>query len=120
MLRMLERILCAAALAVALPGCSGGPSTTSTTTSPTTQTSQHGWRHYDDPQFSAEERQAVRAATELVLDPNRPRPDFDQAFRYSVSKYQGDWVVTVWNVYGFKDGNPQFVPGGYTGVILDK
>jgi hypothetical protein len=121
MLAIHERILCVAALGVAVCGCSRRQSTTSTTTAPTTQSTQtsQDWHRYDDPRFSAKKRQAVRAASEAVLDPKGPRPDFDQAFRYSVSKYIGDWVVTVWHVYGFKDGNPQFVPDGDTLVILD-
>lgn len=117
---MHERILILAVL-VALCGCSARESSRSGATAPTTQAAAEEWHRYDDPRYSADERRAVRAATEAVLDPNRPRPDFDQAFRYSVSQYQEDWVVTVWHVYGFfKDGKPQFVPGGHTGVILDK
>jgi hypothetical protein len=108
------------AVLVALCGCSDRGTSGSSTTAPTTQAASEEWHRYDDPRYTADERRAVRAATEAVLDPNRPRPDFDQAFRYSVSQYQGDWVVTVWHVFGFEDGKPQFVPGGYTDVILDK
>jgi hypothetical protein len=100
-------------------GCSGDKSPTVSTTGPSTQATQEGWHLYDDPRFSADERQAVRAATKAVLHPDRPPPDFDQAFRYLVSKVDGDWVVLVWSVTGFKDGQPQFVPGGFTGVTLD-
>ncbi|HEV2293980.1 MAG TPA: hypothetical protein VGR35_08990 [Tepidisphaeraceae bacterium] len=90
------------------------------TTAPTTQASQEDdWHRYDDPRLSADERKAVRAATEAVLDAGRPRPDFDRAFRYRVDQRNGDWVVTVWRVHSFKDGKPRFMPGGHTGVILD-
>ena len=84
-----------------------------------TQASQDDWHRYDDPRFSADELIAVREATDAVINPNRPRPDFDQTFRYSVSKDKGGWGVTVWHIYDFKDGKPRFQPGGNTTVILD-
>ena len=75
---------------------------------------------YDDPALSSEERQAVRAATEAVLAPNRPRPNLRRVFRYDVSRRDDGWFVIVWHVYGFsKDGNPQFAPGGHTFVQLN-
>jgi hypothetical protein len=114
------RILCVAALASILSGCHRSQSSTITATAPTTQSSREDWRRYDDPRFSAQEQQAVRAATNAVLDPKRPRPNFDQTFRYIVSKDHGDWMVMVWYVHGFKNEKPQFVPDGYTSVILDK
>jgi hypothetical protein len=81
---------------------------------------QDDMHRYDDPGLSADERKAVRAATEAVMDAERPRPDPDQAFRYRVSRRDGDWVVTVWRVHSFQDGKPRFMPGGHTGVILDQ
>ena len=116
---MPEPLLILAVLAV-LCGCSDGATSGSSSAVPATQAASEEWHTYDDPRYTADEGRAVRAATEVVIDPNRPRPDFDRTFRYSLSQYQGDWVVTVWDVYGFKNGKPQFVPGGYTAVILDK
>ena len=104
----------------ALCGCSEGGPSRGGTAAPTTRAAEEEWHRYDDARYSADERQAVRAATEVMLDPSRPRPDFDQAFRYSVSTDDADWFVTVWHVYGFADGKPQFVPGGHTFVILDQ
>lgn len=104
---------------VALCGCSGSQASRGGA-APTTAASKPGFRRYDDPSYSDGERRAVRAATEAVLDPARPRPDFDTAYRYSVTKYDGDWAVTVWRVHGFSKGRPLFVPGGHTGVTLDR
>lgn len=113
------RSILAVSFLVAPAGCTDGGSSRSGTIAPATRGAEDEWRRYDDPRFSAHERQAVRAATEAVLDPKRPRPDFDQAFRYGLSKHDGEWFVIVWHVYGFKEGKPQLVPGGHTGVSLD-
>ncbi|HVT89358.1 MAG TPA: hypothetical protein VHD56_10935 [Tepidisphaeraceae bacterium] len=86
----------------------------------TTQSSTDERHHYDDARYSAEEKKAMRVATEAVLDPKRPHPDFDQVFRYDVSQSEKGWFVIIWHVNGFKDGKPQFVPGGFTGVQLDQ
>src|SRR5205823_2508026 len=80
------------------------------------RTAQH---RYDDPRFSPDARKAVHAATEAVLDPGRPRPNFDQVFRYDVSQTNDGWLVIISRIDGFKFGAPQFVPGGHTGVTLD-
>lgn len=75
---------------------------------------------YDDVRFSPDERHAVHVATEAMRIADEPRHDFDQIYRYSVSMIEGEWHVTLWHVMGFEDGSPQFAPGGYTDVILDK
>jgi hypothetical protein len=116
---MRKRLLILAVLTV-LCGCADSGTSGTSTSAPTKPAASEEWHRYDDSRYTADERQAVRAATVALLDPTRPRPEFDQAFRYSVSQNRGDWVVTVWHVYGFKDGKPQFVPGGHTNVILHK
>jgi hypothetical protein len=77
-------------------------------------------RRYDDPTFSPDERQAVRAATATILGPQKNPPDVNVAFRYMVSKQGDGWMVMVWDVYGFDKGKPQFTPGGYTGLLVDR
>ena len=74
---------------------------------------------YDDTRLSQEQRDAVRAATQAVLDLNASTPDFARTFRYDVSQNKDGWLVFVWRINGFVHGSPQYAPDGYTVVLLD-
>jgi hypothetical protein len=89
---------------------------------PSVSKSEEEWHRYDDPRYSADQRLAVRKATQAILDsnPSEPRPDFDQAFRYEVWEDADSWSVDVWFVNGFKDGKPQFWPDGDCDVVLNR
>ncbi len=126
--RMMVAVAVVAVMPTA-PGCSVERPSTSATATPSAPTTQDPpYREdpshlYDDPRFSPDERRAVRAATEAVraLEPARPRPNFDDAFRYGVGKEEDGWFVMVTYVHGFdEDGRPRFAPGGHTAVMLDR
>ena len=109
----------AALVAISVCGCHQRRESAGGARSPTAPAAPE-WPRYDDPRLTEDERRAIRAATEAVLDPKRARPDFDKAFRYRVSQDADGWWVTVFHVSGFENGKPQFHPDGYTDVQLDR
>ena len=118
---MLIRICLFLALLSLTSGCSHHRSRhESPSDKPVTEQVQDDKLHYDDPRLSDNVRQAVRAATKLMLDPKLPTPDLDKTYRYDLWDDGDGWYVGVWRIVGFDGKQPRLSPEGETWIAVDK
>ncbi len=71
---------------------------------------------FDDPRCSADERQAIRVATQAVIGTASPSQTVAERLHFSCRETSDGWDLTVWQ-FGAEEVP---VPGGFTGVILNR
>src|SRR4051794_26508220 len=78
--------------------------------------SDYMFYHFDDPRCSADQQRAIRAATKAVMGTDQPPASVAQRLHFSCTGSADGWSLTVWQFAP----NEVPVPGGFTGVMLNR